>query len=65
MDYAKKIFCPANGYTKQTVYVVEVLDKNGKVKGYLSNGCDDMFGGEVCEKCRADVAAQFAADFRA
>ena len=52
MDFGRKIICPMDGYTEKTVYMVELTDDNGKKTGYLSNGCDDANGGEVCERCR-------------
>lgn len=53
-----------DGYTEKTVYVDEVTDDDGRVKGYISNGCDDMQGGEICTQCRRDIAAKFEKDFR-
>ena len=50
MDFGRKIICPMDGYTEKTVYMVELTDDNGKKTGYLSNGCDDANGGEVCER---------------
>ena len=64
MDFGRKIICPMDGYTEKTVYMVELTDDNGKKTGYLSNGCDDANGGEVCERCRRDVAAKFSEDFK-
>lgn len=64
MDYVKKIICPMDGYTEKLVHMVEIRDESGKLKGYLSNGCDDMQGGEVCRQCRADAAKQFTETFK-
>lgn len=62
MDYAHKINCPRDGYTERTVYVIEVRDENGNANGYLSNGCEDMDGSDICTACRKSTAEKFISE---
>ena len=54
-----KVRCPKCFYKIFPMQVHIVTMPDGKDFPFPINGCDELDGSEVCEKCRADVTLKF------
>lgn len=54
-----KMVCPFSSGKPYTVYVDYMLGDDGKPAIWLSNGCDNMSGSDVCLRCASFVHNYF------